>query len=726
MEATKQQQKVSSQYSLSEYIDQLVSNSSHLHQRSELLEKACQYAWDIQDVKSEMPSSLDVALLLSQLSADETTIIVCLLSDSRLRNEEFYKVIKTEFGEDVLHLVKGIEKLHGFKANKMDSHEQAERLRRMLLAMVDDVRVVLVKLAYRVQRLRELADKDEVTQKAVASESLEIFSPIANRLGIGQLKWELEDLSFRYLQPETYRRVAKMLEEKRGEREAYINEVVTEVQALLKSAGIDGRVYGRPKHIYSIWSKMTRKDVPFTELFDVRAIRVTVNTVTECYTALGLIHGRWHHIAKEFDDYIANTKENGYQSLHTAVYGPKGKPVEIQIRTWAMHEFAEYGVAAHWRYKERTAQDEVLEKTIHSIRKLLETPEADEEELLDSFKTELFSDRVFVLSPDGKVIDLPQGATPVDFAYSIHTEVGHKCRGAKVNGKIVPLTTKLENGVQVEILTKNNPGPSRDWLNPNLGYIASSRTRSRIKAWFRQQDYEQNVIDGKAIIERELRRMHILNYDAEKSIKYFNAQTEEEWQAKVGRGDISSAQLISGLNQAYSDETVKPLPDRPRPRRAANKGESNAVNVSGVGNLLTSIAPCCEPVPGDEIIGFITRGKGVSVHRQDCINILNLEQDKQDNLISVEWSNQDNQVFEINLMIEAIDRPGLLRDITGILSDLKVNVLGVQTSSNKETQMADMQIIMEIQDLQQLQKVSDKIMQLTNVLKVYNNRAQTN
>mgnify|MGYP001045583046 CR=1 FL=1 len=719
MKNTKHQQKITSQYSLSEYIDNLVSNSSHLYQRSSLLEKACQYAWDVQDIESEMPSSLDVALLLSELSADETTTIVCLLSDSRLRTDEFYKVIKDEFGEEALHMVQGIEKLHGFKANKRDSHEQTERLRRMLLTMVDDVRVMLIKLAFRVQRLRELAGIDEETQKAIASESLEIFSPIANRLGIGHLKWELEDLSFRYLQPDTYKRIAKMLEEKRDERESYIKQVVTEINALLKDADIEAKVYGRPKHIYSIWNKMTHKDKQFTELFDVRAIRVTVNTVTECYTALGLIHGHWRHIAKEFDDYIANTKENGYQSLHTAVYGPGGKPVEIQIRTQAMHEFAEYGVAAHWRYKERSKQDEVLEKTIHSIRKLLESPETDEEELLDSFKTELFSDRVFVLSPDGKVIDLPQGATPLDFAYSIHTEVGHKCRGAKVNGKIVPLTTRLENGVQVEILTTNNAGPSRDWLNPNLGYIASNRTRSKIKTWFKQQDHEQNVLDGKANIERELKRMHIVSPDIDKAIKHFKVKSEEEWQAKVGRGDITSGQLTHGLSQLYTNESVKPLPNKPKPKKQVNKKGDQAINVGGVGNLLTNIAPCCKPVPGDDIIGFITRGKGVSVHRQDCKNILNLEHDKQNQLISVEWADHENQTYEINLVIQAIDRTGLLKDITNILSDLKVNVLGVQSLSDKNTQMADMQITLEIQDLQQLQKVSDKIMQLTNVLKVY-------
>lgn len=725
MKKSKEHHHLTSQYSIPEYIEILVNHSAHLYQSSAQLEKACQYVWDAQDVASDKPSSLDVAVLLSRLSADETTIIVCLLSDSRLRSPEFHKVIAREFSDEVLHMVQGLEKLHGFKAGKSDGHEQSERLRRMLLAMVDDVRVVLIKLAYRVQRLRELAKADAETRKAVAAESLEIFSPIANRLGIGQLKWELEDLSFRYLQPETYKRIARLLEEKRSGRESYIHQVVAEINTLLKASAIAARVYGRPKHIYSIWSKMTHKNKQFSELFDVLAIRITVNTIAECYAALGLIHGRWHYIANEFDDYIANTKANGYQSLHTAVYGPEGKPVEIQIRTRAMHEFAEFGVAAHWRYKERTKQDEVLEKTIHSIRRLLETPENDEEEFLAGFKTELFSDRVFVLSPDGKIIDLPQGATPVDFAYAIHTEVGHRCRGAKVNSHIVPLTTPLQNGVQVEILTTNHAGPSRDWLNPNLGYIVSPRSRSKIKAWFRQQDYEQNGIDGKTAIDRELKRMHISNPDIQKSLAHFKVNSEKEWHARVGRGDITARQLSAGLNQICFDDPIQALPQSslPKPKQKQTGGKDQSINVCGVGSLLTYMANCCKPVPGDEIIGFITRGKGVSVHRQDCINILNLEDEKKKRLVSVEWADHDHQTFVINLVIQAVDRKGLLKDITSIFSDLKINVLAVQTLSDKDTQTADMQIMMEIEDLEQLQKVSDKIRQLANVQKVYRQRA---
>lgn len=719
MKNTKDQHNIASKYSVDEYLDLLVSNSAHIHKRSEKLEQACDYAWDIQNNDSDLPSSLGVALLLSELSADETTLIVCLLGDSRLRNDTFYKVITNEFGEDIQIMVLGLEKLHGFKSTKTNNKEQTERLRRMLLAMVDDVRVVLIKLAFRVQRLRELAHSESDIRQAIATETLEIFAPIANRLGIGHLKWELEDLSFRYLHADVYKHIARMLEEKREERELYIKNVVDEIEKLLKSSGIEPEVYGRPKHIYSIWSKMMHKHKKFSELFDVRAIRITVETVAECYTALGLIHGHWRHIANEFDDYIANKKENGYQSLHSAVYGPEGKPVEIQIRTKSMHEFAEYGVAAHWRYKERSDQDEVLEKTIGSIRKLLDTSETSEEELLDDFQTDLFSDRVFVLTPQGKVIDLAIGATPLDFAYNVHTEVGHKCRGAKINGHIVPLTTALENGSQVEILTSKNARPSRDWMNPNLGYLTSNRARSKVKAWFRQQDYEQHVIDGKTTIDRELKRMHILHPEISKILKHFKLQTEEEWQAKVGRGDITSGQLSFAFDRLFGDDLVKKIPSKPKPKKTVTKADDQAINVSGVGNLLTTIASCCKPVPGDEIIGFITRDKGVSVHRKDCSNILNIEHEKEDHLISVEWSYQNNQIFEIGLIIEAIDRTGLLRDITSVLTDMKVNVISVQTISNKDTQVADMKIMIEIHDLDQLQKVSDKIMQLSNVLKVY-------
>ena len=719
MKNTKANQAITSKYSFTEYLDHLVKNSGHIKQYSSALEQACRYVWDCNLTPVDLPSSLDVAWLLSELSADETTLIVCLLSDSRLRSDDFYKKIQKDFGDEIWGMVQGLIKLHSFKSSQSDNQEQRERLRRMLLAMVDDVRVVLIKLAFRVQRLREMAHEESVIREDIATETLEIFAPIANRLGIGQLKWELEDLSFRYLHTDTYKRIAKMLEEKREERESYIENVVNELSELLKTNHISGQVYGRPKHIYSIWSKMTHKNKMFSELFDVRAIRVTVSTVAECYTALGLIHGHWRHIANEFDDYIANTKENGYQSLHTAVYGPEGKPVEIQIRTTAMHEFAEYGVAAHWRYKERGDQDDVLEKTISSIRKLLDTSETSEDELLDNFKTDLFADRVFVLTPQGKVIDLARGATPLDFAYHVHTEVGHKCRGAKINGHIVPLTTVLDNGSQVEILTAKNSYPSRDWMNPNLGYLTSNRARAKVKAWFRQQDYDQHITDGKAVIDREIKRLHLLNSDIDKIIKHFKVQTEEECYAKVGRGDISNGQVVSALTHLFDNETVKKIPSTQKLRKRINKPVSQAVNVSGVGNLLTSIASCCMPVPGDDIIGFITREKGVSVHRKDCKNILNMEYEKQNHLISVDWSNQQHQIFEIGLVIEAIDRTGLLRDITNVLSDLKVNVISVQTLSNKDTQMANMKIMIEIQDLEQLQKVSDKILQLTNVLKVF-------
>lgn len=718
MQQTKNYKRIAEQYTEDQYIDLLVSNSGHIQHRTPLLERACHYSWQVHNQQSHLPSSLNVALLLSLLSVDETTLIVCLLSDVRLRNPEFEQLITKEFGETVSAMVQGLIKLHGFKARQTTDKEQTERLRRMLLAMVDDVRVVLIKLAYRVQRLRELANVDRDTQIALASESLDIFAPIANRLGIGQLKWELEDLSFRYLQPDTYKRIAKLLEETRDGREEYIEKVVAEIRQLLSDASINAEVYGRPKHIYSIWNKMTHKHKNFDELFDVRAIRITVNTVAECYTALGLIHGHWRHIAKEFDDYIANTKENGYQSLHTAVYGPEGKAVEVQIRTHEMHAFAEYGVAAHWRYKERSAQDALLEKTITSVRKLLDPKETNEDELLENFKTDLFSDRVFVLTPQGTVVDLPQGATPLDFAYSVHTEIGHRCRGAKVNGRIVPLNSELANGVQVEILTTNTPEPSRDWLNPNLGYLKSNRARSKVKAWFRHQDYEQNVIDGKSIVDREFKRLNIHHADTAKLVKYFKLQTDEEFQAKIGRGDITGGQLSSACHLLFLEKEKPELSAVIKPRKTSSSRSDTGVVVNGVGNLLTTTASCCNPVPGDDIIGFITRGKGVSVHRKDCLNIINLEHAKKEHLIQVEWSDHNVNTYALALAIHAIDRTGLLRDVTNILSDQKVNVIGVQTQTDKENQTADMKIMVEVHDLQQLQKIMDKISQLSNVLTV--------
>jgi GTP pyrophosphokinase len=543
------------------------------------------------------------------------------------------------------------------------------------------------------------------------------FAPIANRLGIGQLKWELEDLAFRYLEPSTYKQIARSLDERREEREQFIVEVVDKIKQIAKKENISAEIYGRPKHIYSIWKKMVEKNRGFDELFDVRAVRVVVDNIAECYVVLGLVHAQWRHINKEFDDYIANPKENGYQSLHTAVYGPYGKPVEIQIRTSQMHEFAEHGVAAHWRYKEAGANSN-MQSGIDSLRKLLDSTQANDEELMESFQTEMFHDRVFVLTPEGRVIDLPEGGTAVDFAYAVHTEIGHRCRGAKVDGRIVQLTYPLKNGERVEILTTKEAEPRRDWMSSHLGFIKTSRARNRIRGWFRKQDKEKKYLEGKSLCDREFKRQGV-KPDIARVVKHFKLESADEYYIKLGRGDISIAQMSSMLNELSDNKKDKSSIPVHATRRKPEKKSSSTINVLGVGNLLTTIANCCMPVPHDDIVGFITKDRGVSVHRADCKNILHLKEKELARLVEVEWGDTESQSYPVNIIIQANDRHGLLSDITKTLSDDKVNVIAVNTVSDKKEQTARMAVTIEIRDLQQLTRIMDKVSQLRNVLEVY-------
>jgi len=716
MLSTRARPDITHQYTFDEYLKKLTTFCGN----DENLTRACQLIWDLPPSEQDLPSGLEVALILAELSVDKTTLLVTLLGDFRLNQIEFIESIRQDYGEEVYHLVKKVRWLHDFHFENIsdNSPQQIERLRRLLLSMVDDVRVMLIKIAYRVQRLRMLAGKDTPQRQLIAKETLDIFTPLANRLGIGQLKWELEDLSFRFLEPLTYKRIAKLLEERRDERETYINNAVSEITEMLDAHAVKAEVYGRPKHIYSIWKKMTSKQKDFNELFDVRAVRITVDAVADCYTVLGVVHGRWRHIAQEFDDYIANPKENGYRSLHTAVFGPRGKPLEIQIRTREMHEFSEYGVAAHWRYKEGGGGGDGLEKGIASLRKLLDPNETKDEELIDSFHTELFPDRVFILTPKGKVLDLPQGATPLDFAYIVHTEIGHRCRGAKVNGRIVQLTYELKNGEQVDILTSNKAAPSRDWMNPNLGYLKTKRARSKVKSWFKHQDYELNIIDGKSCYERELNRLGLTKVSLQKLLDHYQQTTGDDFYASIGRGDITSGQLANALHDVFSDkQPTIPLIAKPVKLTKKSLGGDD-VRIRGVANLLTTISNCCKPVPGDEIIGFITRGKGVAVHRKDCVNIINLEEDKRDRLIEADWGDALQKTYTVSIHVAAFDRQGLLSDVSKVLSDEKVDVVGVNTLSNKGEQTADMTITAEIADLDQLGRVMDKINQLSNVISV--------
>ncbi len=715
MQKTHYFNQITKDFTIDQYLHQLVGFDV---EENSLLRQACERVWEL-PTKGALPNSLDVALLLSELGCDETTLIVALLSYTRLIQTVDLDSLQKIYGEEIIQLVKSVIQLHKFHGEQDEaSPEQVERLRRMLLSMVDDVRAVLIKLAYRVQRLRQLKLADVVEQQEVARESLEIFAPIANRLGIGQLKWELEDLAFRYLEPDTYKQIAKHLQEKREEREQFIADVVGKTKQIASKENILAEIYGRPKHIYSIWKKMTEKRRGFDELFDVRAVRVVVDNIAECYVMLGLVHAQWRHIDKEFDDYIANPKENGYQSLHTAVYGPHGKPVEIQIRTQQMHEFAEHGVAAHWRYKETGRSKSNMQSGVESLRKLLDTTQANDEDLMDNFRSEMFSDRVYVLTPEGRVIDLPEGGTPLDFAYAVHTEIGHRCRGAKVNGRIVQLTYKLKNGERVEILTTKEASPRRDWMISHLGYIKTSRARNRIRSWFRKQDKEKNYLEGKALCEREFKR-HGIKPDLKKVVEHFKRDSANDFYIHLGRGDISVAQMSSMLYEFEESQTKNDaIPLRATTQhKPAKKSDSN-INVLGVGNLLTSIANCCMPVPHDDIVGFITKDRGVSVHRIDCNNILHLKEKDQARLIEVEWGDTETQSYPVNILIQANDRHGLLSDITRTLSDDKVNVISVNTMSNKKEQTARMAVTIEIRDLQQLTRIMDKISQLRNVLEV--------
>ncbi|MFO1425019.1 MAG: GTP diphosphokinase [Candidatus Competibacteraceae bacterium] len=600
---------------------------------------------------------------------------------------------------------------------------QLESLRKMLLAMAQDVRVVLIKLAMRLHALRQLSRAPADEQQRIARETLDIFTPLANRLGIGRLKWEMEDLALRCLDPVTYKQIAVALDERRADRERYIARVMEELRDHLRQAGIHAEVGGRVKHIYSIWRKMQRKKLAFERIFDVRAVRVLVDTVNDCYAALGVVHAHWNHIHREFDDYIAHPKPNGYQSLHTAVVGPEGRTVEVQIRTAAMHQHAELGVAAHWRYKEGDAKPgNATHPQIAWLRQMLEyrEDEADEGDLLERFKAEAFQDRVYAITPKGTIVELAQGATPLDFAYHVHTEVGHRCRGAKVNGRIVPLTYELKNGEQVEVLTAKVGNPSRDWLSSHLGYVRTNRARAKIRQWFIQQDQDKSIAAGRSALEREFQRLGIRHLKLEKVAEKLNFAKTDELFAALGHGVLTTAQVVARIQDllptAPTAAESLPITRKPRPvESGAGKGD---VQIRGVGRLLIQIAHCCRPVPFEPIAGYITQGRGVTIHRQDCANLLALAGRHHERIIEVSWG-ETPATYPVDVMIVAHDRSGLLRDITSILANEQVNVLGANTLTDKATSIARMGLTLEITDVVQLSRVLDKIGQLANVMEAY-------
>ena len=667
--------------------------------------------------------AMEVADIVLGLRMDHESIAAAILHDVVEDTDISLEQISEVCGPVVARLVDGVTKMNTIGEYKTGDGKKetlkAESLRKLLLAMAEDVRVVLIKLADRLHNMRTLKHLHEEKRRRIARETMDIYAPLANRLGIWQIKWELEDLSFRYLDPDTYKQVARFLDERRVDRQGYIDKVIGVLQRELDKASIHADMKGRPKHIFSIWKKMKRKGLSFHDLYDVRAVRVLVDSVADCYHVLGIVHGLWPHIPKEFDDYIATPKENNYQSIHTAVVGPGGKTLEVQIRTWDMDRHAELGVAAHWRYKEGGGRhNKGFEQKIAWLRQLLDwkEEEANAGDFIDRFKSEVFQDRVYVLTPSGEVFDLPQGGTPLDFAYYVHTEVGNRCRGAKVNGRMVPLTYELKSGEQVEILTTRHGGPSRDWLNPHLGYLRTSRARSKARAWFKQQDQQQNLSEGRTILDRELHRLGVSDIGHERLTEMLHQGSVDEMLIAIGRGDITTAQVAGAVHKltAPSDKEESLL-QRQRPPSEAD----GDIQIRGVGNLLTNLARCCRPAPGDPIIGFITQGRGVTIHRSDCRNILNLPDDKRVRLIEVDWgSSGDSSTYPVDVEIEAIDRQGLLIDIYSVLANEKINILASNTLSDRQHHTARMTVTLEIRDIDQLSRILSRINQLPNVVEV--------
>jgi GTP pyrophosphokinase len=598
--------------------------------------------------------------------------------------------------------------------------ERAESLRKMLLAIVRDVRLVTVRLADQLQRMRAAKRAPDADRVRLATESRVIFAPLANRLGIWHLKWELEDLSFRFLDRKTYTEIAAGLRARRQEREARIQEVIEYLQQELDRAGIRATVQGRPKHIYSIWRKMQRKGVGLEQIFDANAVRVLVDSVTECYTVLGMVHGHWPYVPGEFDDYIANPKGNFYRSLHTAVLGPGDQPLEIQIRTHEMHDHAELGVAAHWRYKEGGAASAAFDKKINWLRQLLEPSDdaGSDGDLIDSLSAEIFEDRVYALTPNGDVIDLPAGATPLDFAYAVHTDVGHHCRGAKINGRMVPLTHRLENADKVEIITARNAHPSRDWLIPQRGYLASARSRAKVRAWFRKQDQDSNRRQGKAMLEKELQRMG-LEADLETLATQLKLGNVAQLYLAIGAGDVTLAAVVNAIERSRPSPDEIEISGRSAGTRRGRAGKpGKGISVSGVGDLMTHMARCCRPVPPEPITGYITQGRGISVHRQDCRNLLRLQAAQPDRCVVVDWGEDEETGFKADIRVEAYDRHGLLRDVSNMMTEERVDIVASNTLTDKRTNTAVIDMTVTIGGLEQLSRVMHRIGGLPNVFSV--------
>ena len=681
---------------------------------------------------------ISVAGILAELKVPPEVIAAGLLHDTVEDTSVSLADIRRDFGDTITALVDGVTKLtHLPRVSRGDQHADnngggqepedspvtpallgrkedivSETLRKTFLAMGKDVRVMFIKLADRLHNMRTLSHAPEHKRKRIAQETLDIFSPVANRLGIWQIKWELEDLAFRYVNPGKYKEIAELLSEKRPDREAQLEAIKENLIKLLEQNNIKAEISGRPKHIYSIYKKMQKKDKPFDMVRDVRAVRLIVPDVPACYAALGVIHTTWRPIPGEFDDYIAAPKDNFYQSLHTAVIYDDKRPLEVQIRTHEMHLNAEYGIAAHWRYKEGTKQtDKNYEQHINSLRSMMEWgPDVrDAAEFVESMHSDVFQDRVYIFTPRGDAIDLPAGSTPIDFAYHVHTDIGHCCRGARINGKLVPLYQELKTGDQVEILTAKRGGPSRDWLNPNLGLVKTQRARSKIKVWFKKQEDEQNLAQGRDTLEKELQRLGIKEVNFEKLARDLNYKTPDDMFIELGNGDLPVSKVIKQFSQ--QEEASDIFEVNPS---AAPSTSTNAIEVVGLKGMLSTMARCCNPMPGDQVVGFITRGHGATIHRQDCPNILQTKE--RERLLQVGWGHVE-RTYPVPVKIKAYDRQGLVSDISNMLSDENINIADVKVNVNRS--IADLRLIIEVKDLTQLSRVLTRIENLPNVMEAH-------
>ena len=677
---------------------------------------------------------IEVATILAELGMDTSTIVAGLLHDVIEDTEYTYDDIKNLFGEEVANLVSGVTKITKMEY-KSKEEQQADNFRKMLLAMADDIRVIIIKLADRLHNMRTLKYRKKEKQKKTAMETLDIYAPLAHRLGISKIKWELEDLSFRYLHEEEYYDLVKQVAEKRTEREIYIKKIIEEMYNKLEEAGIDSDIDGRPKHFFSIYKKMVTKNKSIEQIFDLTAIRVLVNTVKDCYEVLGIVHTIYKPIPGRFKDYIAMPKPNMYQSLHTTVIGPQGKTFEIQIRTFEMHRTAEYGIAAHWKYKEGDNNGETKEKNFESklvwLRDMLEFQKetADAQEFIEGFKIDLFTDEIFLFTPKGVVIDLPNGATPIDFAYRIHTDIGNKCVGAKVNGKIVPLDYKLKTGEIVEVLTSNNAkGPNMDWLNIDK----SNQAKSKIRSWFKKAKKEENISKGKELFEKELKKQGVHFADIakgetyEKFVKRNNINGMDDLYALIGLGAISASSFIWKLkdeNQSKDEKVIeentnKIIEDNISKAQRNKIDQTVGITVKGVDNLMIRFAKCCNPVPGDDIMGYITKGRGISVHRADCGNLKNLIMEDGDKVVDVSWGTSNGRAYIAEIQVKAEDRSGLLTDIMGIISELNLQLNALNAKSAKGS-MAYVNIKVKIDTVELLKDLMKKIRHLKGIIDVY-------